>query len=801
MNRRTHNPTPRTTATRRGVANVLAMMFLVIFSSLTAAMAVVAHGNLRTADSAIKVSRAMSAAETGLIYASKQLQRESSRFVVEKGVISEQFGHDLWLGTFNTSMDGSVEILPPTEYVSTNPPNGLAEAIIEAHQQGQHSFDPELTDQNLPLLDTETGTVLVKPVRMRNGENDLYFRLRYELVADQPVVRVTSIGHDRGITRTLQVDFEIDKKIEYAIISPNRVMIGKNVRVEGPLGSRYGLVEGELDDGNGDPLVVRSDYYYLSDELNQKLDILYSQITLHDVDQDARLRPDHPTEGQELHLYPELIDVDDDEYIDDFDLFLGEFDTNGDGMVVYDDVLAANAGLGSLSVEFEDVDDQLARLVDKADPDRNDDDVVDGDDITLGYNDGTISSLDRYAKIKGRLAFAVAREPWESLHGESYQSIVQGPIVPGKDKAAATFEVGEEDLREINTSMFDESQTWFFAQASNQLESQANWNIASTPGAVFTEADARDYESVPYGSLNAYDWYRRPLYENMVFNNVTIPVGNNGLFRNCRFEGVTYIQTESDCIDVNWNYTGAQEKIENGGTVTYPPRFEGLTSAHGNDVVDDTKTLSNNIRFDGCTFLGSISGDKPNQYTHWRNKVQITGATRFYVDPEDPDLQSQPDVIELVAALESIGEETRQELAKSSIMMPGWSIDVGNFTNEQAVDPDETATVKLKGVIIAGILDVRGTADVFGTLMMTFHPKDGEGPLFYDGQVNAFNTTIGYFGPLDGDGEGTDPTSGEFEGFGEITLRYNPDAMLPDGIPWPITMETIPMSYREGGIY
>ena len=59
---------------RRGVASVLAMMFLVIFGSLAVAMAVVAQGNLRTADSSLKVSRAMSAAETGIVFATSRLR-------------------------------------------------------------------------------------------------------------------------------------------------------------------------------------------------------------------------------------------------------------------------------------------------------------------------------------------------------------------------------------------------------------------------------------------------------------------------------------------------------------------------------------------------------------------------------------------------------------------------------------------------------------------------------------------------------------------------------------------------------
>ena len=144
-----------------------------------------------------------------------------------------------------------------------------------------------------------------------------------------------------------------------------------------------------------------------------------------------------------------------------------------------------------------------------------------------------------------------------------------------------------------------------------------------------------------------------------------------------------------------------------------------------------------------------------------------------------------------------------EELSKSSMLMPGWSVDVGNFANELATK------VKLKGTIVAGILDVRGTADVFGTLLMTFRPRKAvpplpdpyAGPLAWGGLPDAFNTTIGYFGPKDGDSEGVDrdPDNPTFEGFGEITLRYDPNAMLPDGIPWPIQINAEPLTYVEGG--
>ena len=110
---------------------------------------------------------------------------------------------------------------------------------------------------------------------------------------------------------------------------------------------------------------------------------------------------------------------------------------------------------------------------------------------------------------------------------------------------------------------------------------------------------------------------------------------------------------------------------------------------------------------------------------------------------------------------------------------------------------EDTPSVNLKGVVVAGVLDVRGTANVVGTLLMTFRPRAGEGPLFYGGQPDAFNTTIGYFGPADGDDEG--PTDPGFNGFGEIRLRYDDSALLPDGIPWPMRAEPVPGSYLEGG--
>ena len=570
---------------RRGVASVLAMMFLVIFGSLAAAMAVVAQGNLRTADSSVKVSRAMSAAETGLVFATRRLASEGRRFVVTKGVIASDFGHKIWLGNVSGS-DGEMEILPPDGYESADTPSGLGEAVLGAHLADVHAFDAIPGDAALPDLDTTTGTLLAKPIRMAAGDDDVYFRLKYELVEDQAAIRVTSQGYDRGITRTLQMDFRLTKKIEFAILSPNRLMIGKNVLIEGPLGTRFGADPDQADMApeNGNPLVMRSDFRYLSSELDSAIDELYAAVVTYDTDGDGRLRPDHPVEGIPLTDNATLVDYDDNEYVDDFDLFRKAFDANSDKKVVYDSAKAAAAGLGSLSEEFVDVDNQLGHLVDHALPDRNGDGVTNNTDRQLGWDDGVIDANDLYAKVRGRLAFACSRSEWElARDGDSYQNFVHGPVRAAIDVAPAKFLVDEDEMRPVTTDMFADSAAWFDGEASGDFAAQVASNLSGTVGAAYTAPDDSTWEDVPYGATDAggsaYDWYARPVYENMVFDNVRIPKGTNALFKNCRFEGVTFIETTGDCTDVNWNYCGAVNRTEIApGLFAYIIKFPGMTA-------------------------------------------------------------------------------------------------------------------------------------------------------------------------------------------------------------------------------
>ncbi len=767
---------------RRGITSVLAMMFLVLFASVVTAMAVVADGNVRTAESAVSVSRAISAAESGLHYAARRLRLEAARFTVERGATSGGFGERLWKGTW-TGADGTVIVAEPEGYAVPSPSGaGLLHVVHDAHafadDHGLVLHEGASVDLE---LDAANHLIRSPGIPVHGGGDAPWFRLQYAWSGD--AILVTAQGHDRDIVRTLQMRFDLEKKIEFALLTPTRIMIGRNVLIDGPVGTFYGTLPGELESLHGDPITVVSDFRGIDDLLEADLDMLDAQLLVWDVDSDNRLRPTHPSEAAGL-TDPALEDNDGDGFVDDFDLFLGQYDGDDSGGVVYDQDLAFLAGHGALPEEFA-LDPQLGSLLDHARPDRNNDGVVNAMDTVLGWGDGIIDGLDRYAKINGGLAFAVDGGTWEQVRNKPWQSSVHGPINPGAMSTAARFNVAEPEMTEITNAMFNNSTTWFETTAdagasfASQVAANGGWN-----------GEVASPEGVPWGSNGAYDIYDRPVIRNMTFNNVVIPRGTNALFEDCTFVGVTWIDVEEECTNPNWNYLGAREYGE-GGVIQ--DRFEELPETPGFPALPaDTKVLSNNLRFNSCTFLGSIAGDRPLQYTHWRNKVQLTGDTRMFIDPEDPGLLEQPDGAMLRMQLFGISEGDRAELAKSTMLLPGWSVDVGPFDNGNA-------HVQLNGTIVTGIMDIRGSAEVHGTLLMSFHPEAESGPLYYGGSPDAFNTTIGYFGESDGDGEGVDSSDPGFNGYGHINIRWDPDAELPDGIPWPLQCTADPASYTEGG--
>ncbi|MFN0132202.1 MAG: hypothetical protein ACKVW3_06680 [Phycisphaerales bacterium] len=957
-------------ARRRGVVSVLSMMFLILFGSLAAAMAIMSRGNITTAATHLHVNRAQGAAETGLAVARRRLQEGASRFIVEKGTVDSGFGERLWSGNFLIS-DGTVNVIAPSTY-STNlsNPRGMAEAVAQIHQQDSNTVvvnnitaptigpAPAGTDPSVFLLTDWLRTPAVAlTAQSAGGATNTAFQIDYAPLANGTQIRVMVTGYDfdyspRGqpVRRRIIQDFTMVKRVNAAVVSPSKIMIGKNVTIEGDLGSTFTDVTHQY----GDPLIVKSDFWGIENNLNAQLTLLFNALATYDHNQDNRLRVGHPTESPGIPDFSGLPgyngspDVTGDGYVDEFDVFMLFYDKNGDGKVGLPTAISAGTPNSGVAPEMVNAggtatDPDLALMVDSGIPDRNrnkvysftdnnsngkfdpgTDELDDREQVNpgsvpqayqsyihvigglsyvfrdqvLGFRDGVIDKRDQYAKVSGKLMFRVTESAWATAQGD-YMQRLRGPIDPEEGESPMTFGATVEQLPDMTSANFTNSQTALRSAADGAaFDEQVAANLGIAVGQLATwvpannsavptdpkfyplspDADADGlpdnwqtayFEKMPFNSPSYSDWYYRPVYENMTFKNVQIPIGNNGLFKNCTFAGVTFVRARTSNDHINWTIYGKLRlDATSGKPVLDPPRTTYLGSNFpamlaGNDrpvlmanppldkadipdnqigstqgyanlpdplIINgyrciDSKKFSNNIRFHGCLFVGSVVGDAPQEYTNARNKLQFTGGTRFVEQnpdyPNDPNKNPDPGDL--------------PEIKKSSLMLPNYSVDIGQFNSPPTQD------VRLKGAVVAGVLDVRGNASIDGALLLTFKPVLGLIPLRDAlgnpvGNPATFNTTLGYFGPADGDDESLDPetlpivggvkivgwdldgdglpdlgpntppTAAQtaagavtvpFYGYGGVTLRFDPSMLMPDGILMPLQVDTNPATYRE----
>lgn len=756
----------RSSLHHRGTAAVLAMMFLAIFGSLAAAMAIVSQGNLHTADTHLKVNRSLAAAETGMKLMTYRLADASSVVMTRSGTVWDPDSG------YITTLDSS-DLAGDTSGMPTDVLLGKADAIWEEVASVlADSITGEFHNQQEPYVDGDgvlhvgpiavgpsapsfTATFTPHPIATEDYDSDYYNRPPYDDLAvseanplDARYVRVTVTAYDgpigKRVYRSISMDFKLVRRINYAILSRSRIMIGRNVMVQGRIGSGFS----EVDLTNGHPVQIASDFRGLDSALDTQLDALLGSIIEDDQDGDNRLSIFDSAEVAD-YSDPASYDIDGDGYITEFDFFLTAFDTTSSPGQITQAELESN--LSSLDAQ------QLMELIDTF-----------GSPLRAGYNDGVIDFYDRYAKVRGELHVAAALSDWENGAADGdYQDFLQGPIVPGNNQVPMTFESTETSEYELDADQFNTASLEALADgdfAAQTVANAANHDVGDpdSPQPLGTV----EREAVPYGATYPYDYYDRPVYENMTFRDVKIPKGTNALFRNCTFIGCTFIETETDNIGDDYNYAGMQDST---GSQKHPDRF---VTIDGTDYYD-TKPLSNNIRFEGCVFEGAVVSDVPQQYTHTRNKIAFTGTTTFTIDGST-----------------ELSDDEKLLYKRSSLLTPQYSIEMGSF--DAPYDTDEY--VELSGTIVAGLIDMRGQVKINGQLLTTFEPLSNNGPVI--GETSPqFNTTLGYFSSADGDLETELPSNG----WGVVQVRYDPDLPLPDGILGPVEVLPIYSTYFEGG--
>jgi hypothetical protein len=682
---------------RRGVVAILAMMFLVLFGSLSVAMAVASKGNLRTAETHIHVLRATSAAETGLDIAIARLDGAARRFVVARSTMDGPFVRRLWSGTTSTSVDGRVVIGPPEGYAETSLPPNIINALRNHYLADGNTlvFGSSVSTPTIGNAPTGASTTvfattgwLTTPITAIDGTatdanaRPAAYNVVYAPLANGTDIAVVVTGYsavnaggttmasnsganDTPVTRTVSRVVRLTKQHRHAIVSPSRILIGKNVEINGSIGAAYE----DVGRPKGNPLQIRSDFLGLNARLDQKLNDFFNGVRQHDVDGDQRLRATHPVESAGLppasrdydsNGVPDnaFQDVTGDGFVDDFDIFIKHYDTNGDGKLVLATSLTAGTTHDAQTAEFT-ADNDLARLIDGNNPDRNrnrisgwqdtnrngrwdagenlnDFDATSNSfpDRVLGWRDGAIDRRDQYAKVQGRLMFRTSRSAWETARGGNYQQFLDGSINAGRGVSAARFETSQNELPEISLTDIAGATTSLAALADGQsLEQQAATQLGISASAMATYTEAKTnatqprffratmdnaqvrtltgqnlWERMPFNSPNFTDWYIRPRYENMTFKNVKIPPGTNALFVNCTFVGVTHVQTTTANTHTNWSLYGRM-----------------IWDAATNRPVPDPKPLD---KSDFARYTTGRPVDGPVNYNDFPDPPVIGGVTR-----------------------------------------------------------------------------------------------------------------------------------------------------------------------------
>ena len=727
------------------------MLFLAVFASLAAAMAMVAQTNLRSADTSLNASRALAATETGVTFARYRLAEVASGFTTDKGEIDASLAQSIWAqvsAAFNAALAAKAHYDNGWIAVSSEPGSPRFRITLEQH----------------PITGEDYGSAMYQraPYSMDGGDNE-FTADGLPVAGDNPIeprwIRATIVGEDGGIQRTIRVNLKIDKKVRFAILSRNRVMIGRNVVIKGPIGSNYTYT----DVKHGHPVQMRDNFHDLNSTLDGYLNDLSAYLGANDVDGDNRVSVADTRESGAL-ADAASVDRNADGYIDSYDMFLLSYDANADGAISATEFSQS----GAL------VDEQLWQLINEAKfPAGTKFDwasqrvkLPGGEWADATADMAVIDDDDQYAKLHGEVYFKSSKSAWEDgAAGGDYQKYFRGPVTPDAYEDAVTFDANASQIAAVDDSSFDVST--YRTQAAGNFASQTASPVPNDPDqpAVITPPGPGTLESVPFNAPYPYDYYARPVYENMTFTNVTTPKGTNALFVNCKFVGVTFIDTEVNNTDPNYNYAGMQD-------ATGALKYFGVSANVNGTEVTDTKALGNNVRFHDCKFEGIVATESPQAFSHVRNKIQFTGKTEF--DIEAP----------------SLTVAQKQLFEKSTIMAPQYSIDVGTFT--QPASSNETTT--LDGTIVAGVLDIRGQAEINGSILTTFEPVPGEGVLVEGGSPANFNTTIGYFESSAGDSEAELPG----DGYGKIIIRYDPYRPMPDGILGPIEIRADMDTYVEG---
>jgi hypothetical protein len=657
----------------RGIALILAMVFIVIFSAISIGFLSLSSANTQISVNHRDSNKALDAALSGLDCA-MYIVRTTNTLPTNINIVTPENAASMWTNLrsrfLTVNLGNTVEALT-SSMISTNP---------------------------------------VHPITCGNngGAFVIYFYLEnMDSVPLKPKIRVVSQGMMGDITRTVSMSFDIAKDakvLSYAIASRGRMWLTGDTTIHGSVYSAWNLSNSQLTQLTNLNSDSTTPEYLLKTKLadgtlnSTSFASLVSSLSLSSTNRTTilnellggALKPENAAQRciglMSITSSNTLYSV-------------APFNMTGDSTVLGSiNTCWTKDQIGPRSWQFEtwDADGNPIYQTDGA-----------GNILYETDGDGNYLYDDNGEIIKARYVNSDGDNIVETGEDE-----IQGIC------AGVNYGEAPQNLAGMNITDYDTTEYYNATRTANggsgdvpaPSSTQYTGNDAQLASLASTCGTKWRYEKFPHDSSNYTTGtgiqVKRYIYKNQTFSNVRLPVDKNALFINCTFNNVLYVDA-------------------------------GKTSSN-----------YNNVRFDNCNFNGTIVSNTPQTLNWQKNSLYFTGSATFQNDAN----------------------------ADATILAPHFNVNLGN------TNPVAGTNNVLRGAIVGGIVDIRGNAEVFGTIISMADTSS-----YTSGYVTNIGATL-----VDGGSETV-----AIGDVGTINITPDPEKKLPSGIKTPVIFDLDSTSYTE----
>ncbi len=522
---------PSRKAKQNGIAMVAALLFIAVFMAMAAGMLSMSSANTQSAQNHRNANAALNAALSGLECARYQILNAPT-FETSSNTVSVEDADRMWQGSNgHGGLYGRLVAANLGEKAEKKNVSGGEEILTGRVKAGRGNG-----------LNNGQGNAWAWGLRRRENAS---FQLRFIRYDDDPfTIHVFSTGDDDGqITRTIKVQANIAKKakvLEYALAGRGRMWLAGDTTIHGDVYSSWDRAEISPFNMTDDSTVEGS---------------LNTVLPWQDILQESYQMQTYQYDGGNLVL-------DDGKRMASGGTLL---DANGNTITN-----SSGSPIDILDLNFK---------------------IFDGKNIAL---DGAGNPIVGY--VNGEpIGTVTYGNPVEAFNGDGSRTFSSSDELQGTYDTVNYSQPGQNDIPGLNISDYDRTEivnTYRNITTDITKSNSATQYTGSIESLGSTNGTRWRYEYFPHNA-DSYTTgsglkIKRYIYKNQSFTNKTLPANTNALFVNCTFNGVLF-------IDCNTN-----------------------TSAN-----------FNNVRFDDCAFNGVIATDVPNALNWQRNALYFTGSSTF----------------------------------------------------------------------------------------------------------------------------------------------------------------------------